>query len=62
MDIGLGIRSLGVISPGNYSDEMALDKLETKMRNWREAFYVEGVSLKFIENGRANCMRYRNIV
>lgn len=44
MDIGLGIGSLGVMRPGNYSDEMTFDELETKMRNWREAFYAEGAS------------------
>lgn len=44
MNIALGIGSLGVMNPGNYSDELTFDELETKMRNWREAFYVEGVS------------------
>lgn len=52
MNIGLGIASLGVMSPGNYSDELTFDESEIKMRNWREAFYVEGVASE-IENERA---------
>lgn len=44
--LGVGVEGLRVTSQGGYSDEKAFDELETKTGNWKENFYVEGVSCK----------------